>query len=174
MRFSHRLSVLVSYLALQAIKSMTCTGYFTRRYLAAHFRYRATNRDLQGRDIECGHVILSATLVIVVDNILPHVIVRARILYVSFSSSVVDDEYQHENWNIDKIIHIIKVKCAQNSSFYQSNTSLLIQGVQASAKCVTKSSAEISFTMLQCTKQVSVLSVETFFFFNESLLKKRF
>lgn len=76
---------------------MTRTGYFTRRHLAAHFRNRATDRDLQGRDIEGSHIVLSATLVVIVDNILPHVVVRARILYVRLSSSVVDDEYQHEN-----------------------------------------------------------------------------
>lgn len=75
------------------------TGYFTRWQLAAHLRYRTTDRDLQGRDIERGHVVLSATLVVVVDDVFPHVVIRAGVLYVRLSSSVVNDEYQHENCN---------------------------------------------------------------------------
>jgi len=81
----------------------TRTGYFTRGQLAAHFRDRAADRDLQRRDVERGHVVLSAALVVVVDDILSHIIVRTGILYVRLPPSVVNHEHQHENCNIDQM-----------------------------------------------------------------------
>lgn len=73
------------------------TGYFTRWQLSTHFRYRTANRNLKGGDVERGHVIFSATLVVVVDDILSYVVVGPRILDVRFSSPVVHDEYQDEH-----------------------------------------------------------------------------
>jgi len=77
------------------------TGYFTRGQLAAHFRDRAADRDLQRRDVERGHVVLSAALVVVVDDVLSHIIIRTGILYMRFPPSVVNHEHQHENCNRD-------------------------------------------------------------------------
>ena len=50
-------------------------------------------------DVERGHVILSAALVIVVDDVFSHVVVGPGILDVRLSSSVVDDKHQHENYD---------------------------------------------------------------------------
>ena len=52
---------------------------------------------LEGRDVERRHIVLAAALVLVVDYVFSHVVVRARILDLSFSSPVVDNEDEHKN-----------------------------------------------------------------------------
>ena len=52
---------------------------------------------LEGGDVERRHIVLSAALVLVVDYVFSHVVVRARILDLSFSSPVVDNEDEHKN-----------------------------------------------------------------------------
>ena len=76
------------------------TGYFTRWQLPTHFRYRTANRNLKGGDVERGHVVFSATLVIIIDDILSYVVIGSGILDVRFSSPVIYHEYQDENWKM--------------------------------------------------------------------------
>ena len=54
---------------------------------------------LEGGDVECCHIILSAALILVVDYVFSHVVVWARVLDLSLSSSVVNNKDQHQNCN---------------------------------------------------------------------------
>ena len=53
--------------------------------------------DLQRSDVKSCHIVLSASLVLVVDYVFSHVVVRTRILDLSLSSPVVDNEDEHKN-----------------------------------------------------------------------------
>jgi hypothetical protein len=50
--------------------------------------------DLERRDVKGGHVVLSTTLVLVVDDVLPDVIVGIWVLDLSFSSSVIHNKHK--------------------------------------------------------------------------------
>ena len=52
---------------------------------------------LEGGDVECCHVILATTLVLVVDYVFSHVVVWARVLDLSLPPSVVNNKDQHQN-----------------------------------------------------------------------------
>lgn len=68
------------------------------RHLAlGQLRHRPTDRDLQRRYVERRHVVLAAALIVVVDDVLAHVVVRSRILDVRLAPSIVHDEHQHQN-----------------------------------------------------------------------------
>lgn len=57
-----------------------------------HCEIWSTDRDLQRGDVEGGHVVLAAALIIVVDDVLPDVVVRAGVLDVRLSAPVVHHE----------------------------------------------------------------------------------
>ena len=52
---------------------------------------------LEGGDVECCHIILSAALILVVDYVFSHVVVWARVLDLSLSPSVVNNKDEHQN-----------------------------------------------------------------------------
>ena len=52
---------------------------------------------LEGGDVECCHIILSAALILVVDYVFSHIVVWAGVLDLSLSSSVVNNKDQHQN-----------------------------------------------------------------------------
>lgn len=52
---------------------------------------------LEGGDVECCHIILSSSLVLVVDYVFSHVVVWARVLDLSLSPSVVNNKDQDQN-----------------------------------------------------------------------------
>ena len=54
-----------------------------------------SNWYLERSDIKSCHIILAATLVLVIDDVLPHVILGSRILDLSLPSSVVHNKYQN-------------------------------------------------------------------------------
>ena len=53
--------------------------------------------DLQRGDVEGRHVVLAASLVLVVDDVLPHVILGARVLDLSLAPPVVDNKDQDQD-----------------------------------------------------------------------------
>ena len=55
------------------------------------------DRDLKRRDVKGRHVVLAATLVLVVDDVLANVVVRIRILDLGFAPSIVNDKHQDED-----------------------------------------------------------------------------
>ena len=64
------------------------------------------DRDLERGDVKSGHVVFAASLILIVDDVLPNIIFWTWILYLSFSSSVVDNKHQDQNWKIISIITI--------------------------------------------------------------------
>ena len=52
--------------------------------------------DLQRGDVEGCHVVLAAALVLVVDDVFPHVIVRVRVLDLRLAPPVVHHEHQDQ------------------------------------------------------------------------------
>ena len=52
--------------------------------------------DLQRRDVEGRHVVLAAALVLVVDDVFPHVVVRVRVLDLRLAPPVVHHEHQDQ------------------------------------------------------------------------------
>lgn len=70
-------------------KRLTHNRHFALRQL----RHRAADRYLQWRNVEGGHVVLAAALVIVVDDVLAHIVVRSRIFDVRLTPPIVDDEH---------------------------------------------------------------------------------
>lgn len=82
--------------ALEKPSRPTLTHY--RRHFALHeLRHRAANRYLEGRNVEGRHVILAATFVVVVNDVLSHIIVWSRILDVGLASATVHDEHEHQD-----------------------------------------------------------------------------
>lgn len=74
---------------------MSLTHY---RHLALrHLGHRSADRNLQRRNVERGHVILAATFVVVVNDVLAHIIIRARVFDVCLPSSIVDDKDEHQD-----------------------------------------------------------------------------
>lgn len=53
--------------------------------------------DLQRGDVECRHVVLAAALVLVVDDVLPHVVLGAGVLDLSLPPPVVDNKDQDQD-----------------------------------------------------------------------------
>ena len=53
--------------------------------------------DLERRDVEGRHVVLAAALVLVVDDVFPHVVVRVRVLDLRLATPVVDHEHQDQH-----------------------------------------------------------------------------
>lgn len=76
-------------------KTRTLTHY--RHFAVRHLGHRTADWNLQRRDVECGHVILAATFVVVVNDVLAHIIVRSRVLNVRLAPSIVDDKNEHQN-----------------------------------------------------------------------------
>ncbi len=62
-----------------------------------HFMSRGSDWDLEGRDVKGRHVILTPALIIVVDNILTDVVIRARVLDLCLSPPVVNNEDEDQN-----------------------------------------------------------------------------
>ena len=53
--------------------------------------------DLQRGDVKGRHVVLAAALVLVVDDVLPHVILGAGVLDLSLAPPVVDNKHQDQD-----------------------------------------------------------------------------
>ena len=51
------------------------------------------HRDLEWRDIKCGHIILTAPLILIVDNVFPNVVIGIWIFDLSFPPTIVYDKY---------------------------------------------------------------------------------
>lgn len=67
-----------------------------RWHLALRQLRHRSDRDLQRRNVVRGHIVLAAPFIVVVDDVLPDVIIRARIFDVRLSPSVVHHKHQHQ------------------------------------------------------------------------------
>ena len=72
------------------------TLYFLARQTVSG-QGRVGDRYLQRRDVKGGHVVLSAALVLVVDDVLPDVVVRAGVLDLRLAPPVVHHKHQHQD-----------------------------------------------------------------------------
>lgn len=68
-----------------------------RHFALRQFRHWTTDGDLQWRDVEGGHVVLTAAFVVVIDDILSDIVIRAGVLDVGLPPSVVDDKHEDQN-----------------------------------------------------------------------------
>lgn len=57
----------------------------------------AANRYLQRGDIECSHIVFTATFIIIVDNILSYIIIRTRIFDMRLTSPIVYNKHKYQN-----------------------------------------------------------------------------
>lgn len=67
-----------------------------RHFTLCQLGHRASDGNLQRRDVESCHIVFAAAFIVVVDDILPHVVVGAWILDVRLPSSAVHDEHQDQ------------------------------------------------------------------------------
>ena len=51
--------------------------------------------NLERRDVESSHVVLAAALVLVVDDVLPHIVLGPGVLYLRLPPPVVDNKHQN-------------------------------------------------------------------------------
>lgn len=60
------------------------------------FGHRATDWDLKRRDVECSHVILTTSFIVIVDDVFSHIIVWTWIFNVGFSPPTVHNKHEHQ------------------------------------------------------------------------------
>lgn len=63
-------------------------------------RQWSSYRYLKWSDIKRRHIVFTAAFVVVVDNILANIVVRARVFDVGFATPIVYHEDQYQNWNM--------------------------------------------------------------------------
>ena len=72
------------------------------RQFSRHFRHRAPNGYLQWCNIKCCHVILTTTLIIIINDVLTHIIIWSWVLDVCFTPTVVYHKYQNQDCKKEK------------------------------------------------------------------------
>jgi hypothetical protein len=80
-----------------------------RHFALRQLGHGPADRYLQWGDVEGRHVVLSAALVVVVDDVLSHVIVRSGVLDVRLSTPAVHDKHQNQHCVEGKIKQRAKV-----------------------------------------------------------------
>lgn len=84
--------------SVKASHSCPATLTHYRRHFALHqLGHGTANRYLQGRNVEGCHIVLAATFIIVVNDILSHIIIWSGIFYVRLASTAVHDEHEHQD-----------------------------------------------------------------------------
>lgn len=74
-------------------RKLTHNWHFHGRQLRWHW---PSNWYLQRCDIKGRHIILAASLVVIVDDILAHIVIGTRIFDMRFTATIVYDEHQDE------------------------------------------------------------------------------
>ena len=84
-------------------------GYFRSRQRVMAKVGIGCHRDLERRDVERRHVVLTAALVLVVDDVLADVVVGVRVLDLGLATPVVHDEHKHQDCrNNNVLLRLVK------------------------------------------------------------------